>query len=273
MVIEKLPTSSLLSRHILEFTIIPEGEELNLEYCVFPQKGVTMALLGNTKNERTADRIIICEGGVANIELLGKYLEPVQLRYEGKIQEIGINFSPLGINYFFDQPYADLAPHHFQEFLQKEWITFNKELFECATIDERLSFLETFLESQYRDKTEVLGPLEKAVALLSCQEEDYSIKQIADAACMTEKTLVRQMKRYAGCTPKQLKRIFRFRHSLDVKKLNESVEKYTHVALESMFYDASHFGREYRLLTGNSPKDFFNKVSFQKDSKYPYLFL
>ena len=273
MVIEKIPASPLLSKHILEFTIIPEQEKLDVEYCVFPQKGSTIALLGNVHKERSADRIVIREGSDASIELLGKYLEPVQLKYEGCIQEIGINFTPLGFNYFFDKAYAEMTPLYFQELLLSEWLQFNQSLFQLPTIEERIQSLERFLESQYRDKGSLLEQLEKAVLMLQNQEMDYSIKEIADAVCMTEKTLTRQMKKHAGCSPKQLKRIFRFRHSLDVKKLNESVKKYTHVALESMFYDASHFGREYRLLTGNSPKNFFNKVSFQKDSKYPYLFL
>lgn len=277
MVKEFIPKSELLSRYIYEFYVIPEGTELSLSYYAFPQKGTSMALYKNTQKRRSKEELILSplerEKPEYNIELLGKYLIPVKVTYEGFVNEIAINFKPLGINYFFAEPFLKLAPDHFQELEQADWKNALTEIFASATDVESIEKLEAFLEKQVLpEKDEVLAPYEKAIDLLNEVEEEYNISEIAAVVGVNEKTFLRNFKKYAGCTPVQLKRILRFRRSIDLQKLNDESGNLTTTALESLFYDSSHFGREYRLLTGESPKHFFNHVSFQKGNKYPYRF-
>lgn len=276
VVLEIKPQSPRLSRYIYEFNVLEAEEDFCTRYHAFPQKGSSIALFGNVQLERFEDHLRIspsAEPGKARVELLGKYLKPIQISYSGPVPEIAINFTPVGINHFFTSTYHKMGAKNFQPIELSAWQNMAGELWQLPDDGARIPFLEQFLESQLPSQpSESLLAIEKAVELMESVEE-IQVKEIARTIGMNEKTFVRNFKRYAGCSPVQLKRILRFRRSIDLRLLNASLENLTQVAVEGLFYDSSHFGREYKLLTGQSPKAFFHLVSFQKDSKYPYLFV
>ena len=104
-------------------------------------------------------------------------------------------------------------------------------------------------------------------------ETDYQVSEVAEITGMNEKTMRRKFNQFVGCSPVLFKRIVRFRNAIDMKRLNEKYDSFTRLCHDNLFYDSSHFGREYRLFTGKNPKSFFSSVSFVGNSEYPYIFL
>lgn len=276
MVIEMAPCAEL-APYIYEYTALEQSIDSAFSYYVFPQKGSSIAFFNDVSLQRTEKQIQIERSTKPSsfcIEVLGKYREPIQLSYPGWVAELAINFKPLGINYFFDKNYQTLAPNTFQKLEQAKWHHMPRAIFEHTSIKNQVAVLEAFLVSELRgERFAELNRLEQAVGLLESKDKDWSIAEVAEQVQMNEKTLVRNFKRYAGCSPLQLKRILRFRRSINVKQIGASAQNLTQTAMESEFYDSSHSGREYRMLTGQSPRKFFKEVSFQKEPKYPYQFV
>ena len=272
MVVSYKPKSELLRKYIYQFNTFQKDAHLRIHYLAFPQLGSTLFFLNKAAVSRSTAQLTIQpdEATGPAIEVLGKYTTPITLSYGGYVDELSIDFTPLGINYFFDTPFAHLAPHHAQPLTEKSWCDFALELYTSDNMPERLENLELFLQRQFRNRQ--LHTLQQAVDLLMNTAVDISVKEAGAMAGLTEKTLLRNFSKYAGCSPLMFRRIVRFRNSIKVKQLNKYVSNLTQLGHESQFYDASHFGREYRLLTGRCPKAFFRSISFVGDNHYPYLF-
>lgn len=266
------PTSELLKKYIYHFNTFRKEADLRINYLAFPQLGSTLFFLNEAALAKTTTQLTITPCASANpvVVVLGKYTTPITLSYQGYVDEISIDFTPLGINYFFDTPFASLAPYNFQELTSDPWTSLAHSLFAPDQMAERLNKLEEFLEAQFRQRE--LQALQQAVDLLMNTEEETGVIQAADGAGLSAKSLLRQFKKYAGCSPVVFKRIVRFRNSIRIKQLNDPVANLTQTGHDSLFYDSSHFGREYRLLTGRCPKLFFKSISFVGDKHYPYLF-
>lgn len=272
MVLSFTPASALLRKYIYSFNTFRPGADLNVNYLAFPQTGSTLFFLNKARTMSSDQQLHILpdENAQPSVQLLGKYTVPILLSYGGYVDELSIDFTPLGINYFFERAYGQLAPQYFQELKQEQWIGIAQALYALPDVDSRQSRLEAFLEGEYRDRQ--LNSLQQAVAAFMDPEAEVSAQQAGSLAGLTQKTLLRNFKKYAGCTPQKFMRIVRFRQSLSRRYTGQGSSNLTQLGLASQFYDSSHFGREYRLLTGRCPKEFFRNISFIGDNRYPYLF-
>ena len=273
MVISFRPKSELLSRYVKDFSTFERGCDLNINYAAFPAVGPALALFRNADllMEGRNLKITPTKDANHNTVVLGKYTAPVVITYSGFLEEISVNFTALGINYFFDAEYRDLAPENFQHLREHAWLEFVPRIFSITDPEQQIDLFEDFLLQRFRHRR--LDRLQRCVDLFSDPESDHSVAEVAEAAGLNEKTMRRQFNRFVGCSPVMFKRIVRFRNAIDARRLDDQYDTLTRLCHDSLFYDSSHFGREYRLFTGRNPKLFFDDVSFLGNSEYPYIFL
>lgn len=273
MVISVKPKSRFLSKYVKGFSTFERGCRLHINFATFPHVGPGLAFFKNTILEIKKQHlnIIPTKKNHYNTVVLGKYTSPVFITYNGYVNEISVNFTPLGINYFFNEHYSKIAPENFQNLQDQTWIDFGPQLFSTTDLKEQIERFENFLASQFRPLD--LGRLQRSIDLIMDEETDYKIGEVSEITGINEKTLRRQFNQLVGCSPVLFKRIVRFRQSIDIKRMNEKLKNLTQLGHEGLFYDSSHFGREFKLLSGRNPKTFFNRVSFLGNSEYPYIFL
>ena len=65
-----------------------------------------------------------------------------------------------------------------------------------------------------------------------------------------------------GKSPSEYRKIYRFRKSIIDK---EQVKSLTELSHENLFYDQSHFIKDFRKLTHKNPKSFFKKVNTETE--------
>jgi AraC-like DNA-binding protein len=267
------PKSEFLARYIRDFSTFEKGCDLRINFATFPHVGPGLAWFKNARLEigKQHLNIIPTHGEHYNTVVLGKYTSPVFITYNGYVDEVSINFTPLGINYFFDDPYCKIAPDNFQYLSDPGWINFAPRLFSTGNTDEQLELLEEFLRKRFRELP--LEKLQHSIDLLMDIETDWKVSEAAETAGIHAKTLRRNFHQYLGCSPVLFKRIVRFRKAINVKRNKPAQYSLTQLSQEGLFYDSSHFGREYKLLSGQNPKSFFDSVSFLGNSDYPYIFL
>ncbi len=276
MITDIQPKSELLKSHIASFNMFEYRKDFHLRFFAFPQYGSTLEIFENTTIARTFDTIKLKpfqqddKGKKYSVEIFGKYAEPVFFNYEGYINAFAINFTPLGINYFFNKPYVEIAPKNFQKFSDSAWDKFSKELFIIKKFEKRVEFTEEFLEGQF-NKIDI-DEIEKAVELI-IKDPSIDINEIANLCGMNTRSLHRKFNKYVGCPPSVYKRIVRFRKSIDFNALEESGGDFMDICYNNNFFDTSHFRKEFLKLTHQNPVAFFKTISKIGNSNFPYKLL
>lgn len=273
MVLFFKPKSTFLTNYIQGFSVFDKDYDLNISYIAFPHIGPPLALFRNATFKFEENHLYINpkKENHFNTLVLGKYTKPVFITYNRFVDEISINFTPLGMNYFFNNNYSEIAPKNFQKIQDCSWNNFVPELFSTKNLDEQLNLLENFLLSQFKEK--YLEKLQESVNLFMDKTNDYKVSDVAEIIGITERTLRRNYNKFIGCSPVMFKRIVRFRNAINVKLKKKKIQNITRIGYKYHFYDSSHFVKEYKLFSGKNPKSFFDNISFFENSGYPYILL
>lgn len=263
------PKSDILKKYIVSYNILKQTNSDTINYHAFPQLGTTIAFLNNAniifENEKLE---FSSKKNCIQALFFGKYLSPINIKYHNFVNEISVNFTAVGVNYFFKNYFTDIAPNNIQVFSNKESNLIPEKLFQYEN-DEIINHLETFLLLRFKHID--IYPIEQAVDLI---QQDTSIKTIdlAKKVCLTEKTLSRNFKKIVGCKITVFKKIYKFRSAIQDKFKNNSTKNLTQLCFDNNFYDSPHFCREFKRIASINPKDFFNKVSSVGLDAYPYIF-
>lgn len=97
----------------------------------------------------------------------------------------------------------------------------------------------------------------------------YSTSELAQVAATSETSLHRQFRRFFGTTPARFANQLRISEAK--RRLRQSRDQIEFLAFELGFSDASHFGREFRKSTGDSPAEYrkrFVPTGAQLDWQY-----
>lgn len=124
---------------------------------------------------------------------------------------------------------------------------------EANTNKERVDIIEAFLLRKLTNsKPDIL--VHNAVQLIKHQTGIIRIKDLASSLHISQDAFEKRFRTLIGATPKQYASIIRLR-SLITKY--HSVSSLTEASYEAGYFDQSHFIKDFRLFTGQAPKDFF----------------
>jgi methylphosphotriester-DNA--protein-cysteine methyltransferase len=164
-------------------------------------------------------------------------------------------FRPGGAAAFFPQPLhelfgqtaalLDLLPRANVERL-------SARVAEASDDDARVAALEEMLLP--RARTAARDPV--VAAAVRALEESRGRLRISDLArrlAISPDPLEKRFRRAVGATPKQLASLLRLRHALEAWKPGVSLAA---LAQRAGYFDQSHFSREVRAVTGQSPGRF-----------------
>lgn len=136
-----------------------------------------------------------------------------------------------------------------------------RDVFSDMMIDMRIEQLILTLCRQHGREVQVQHPdigdsgLAEAVRRITGNlDRQVPVEELAEVARMSESTLHRQFRRYFGTTPAGFARGLRLREAS--KALRDTQERIEQLAFRLGFADASHFSREFRKTTGESPAEY-----------------
>ncbi|MEO8612310.1 MAG: helix-turn-helix domain-containing protein [Chloroflexota bacterium] len=177
------------------------------------------------------------------------------------IQFFGVNFKPGGAYPFLRIPLSEL--HDGVVSLDAIWGYVAAEIRErlCAvpTLAERFALLERLLlarlsETLAQDRHDFRA-VHYALAQMGLRHGALSIKELSDKIGISQNHLTNQFKRLVGGTPKEIARLYRFQHILQNIDPLHPVE-WTEVAHQALYYDQSHFNKDFMAFTGHTPGDY-----------------
>jgi len=189
--------------------------------------------------------------------VLGLWTKSHVVDWPEDLQYVGVNFKPGGAYPFLGLRLSELQNQVVS--LDALWGRFAAELRErlyaAPTIQARFALLEKILLARLRGIPPGLEPVQYAVAEIARHHGTLSIRRLSDSMGMSQKHLIVQFKQMAGCTPKELGRLYRFGDILASIDPTQPVN-WTLVAHQFYFHDQSHFIRDFREFSGHTPSDY-----------------
>jgi len=257
-----LPQHPLLRKYISYFYIDRTGHEHYYnKYSFFPHTKTTLSFYRHAIIEQlNGETHITCTDGAPTVKLLTRQHSIKTVVQQGKVDKLGIVFLPLGLNHFTQEPYSALAPQEVQHFIPKEMALWDDVVAQCFSqegLTERISLLESFLVSVYREHP--YEALNGAIQDLSDPEHLLSIKEVALKNKLHPRTLNRHFRNHLSISPELFRMIARFRYVVDQRILHDNKESYTRLAYEGGFLDQSYMIKTFRKLTGLTPAAFFRE--------------
>lgn len=253
-----IPTSNKLKKYITSFTVSRREGLFPLRYMAFPNLGTCLAFFNHTLIQIQSDEVTFTNDDIHGPEiiLLGRLTNPTLVTFNNPVDEISINFTPCGINFFFRIPFSEMAGEPHQLLNESPWTEFALLLFSKPP-EKRIETLEAFLLSNLNEHQE--DTLER-IFNSAGKIDKLTVQELSTIACMSERTYLRYFKKYFGCSPSTFKKIHRFRNALNTR-YSINTNSYSRFLLAENYYDLSHFRKEFVQFTGCTPRQ-FKRASF-----------
>lgn len=183
----------------------------------------------------------------------------IDLKATGDIGIFSVLFRPHGAMMFFSLPLNELKDQAaaLYDIAGKDSSIIEEQIENSKTTHERVQYIEKFLlkkllEKEYYDFKRVNAVMQKIIYT----KGELSVDDMSREACLSGKQLERKFSKYVGMSPKQYLKIVRFQKVLKTKELNPDLSL-TSLAYDCGYFDQAHFIKDFKLITGMTPKAYF----------------
>jgi AraC-like DNA-binding protein len=197
------------------------------------------------------------------IYFIGNRFIPVQISTPKKNTVfIGIEFFPFGAYPVLGIPMAETANQsfHFEVILENWGRNVNEALCNLTNIEDKVDFIQQKL-LEIKIKRQLQNPLvEYCVNSLKSANGLMTISELQNKTGYSRRYLEILFKNHIGLPLKTLGNIFRFQKFYRDWANGEPYERIMD-GLYNYYHDQAHFTKEFKRMTGFSPKHFSSKVS------------
>jgi AraC-like DNA-binding protein len=122
---------------------------------------------------------------------------------------------------------------------------------------QRIAIIEKFLERRLPSSTcKEQSPVFHSIQAILKNKGQMTVKQLAGHFFLSERQFERQFQHFAGFNPKLFSRIVRFQSA--IAQYGNTQKSLTEIALESGYYDQSHFIHDFKEFSAHHPKHYFS---------------
>ncbi|WP_349317312.1 helix-turn-helix domain-containing protein [Chitinophaga sp. MM2321] len=122
--------------------------------------------------------------------------------------------------------------------------------------DQRVKIVTAFMERKFLMTDKEQLPVFHAIQSIIHRKGLVKIKQLANDHFLSERQFERQFLQFSGFSPKLFSRIVRFQSAM--AQYGDKDLSLTNIALESGYYDQSHFIHDFKEFSGHHPKHYFS---------------
>jgi AraC-like DNA-binding protein len=194
-------------------------------------------------------------GGAASV--VGTMTKPIFAELRGKVNYTAIRFLPGGALRFLDNPMHDFTDRivPLEAVSGKEGRNLAQDLISQNQIEGKIRLIESYLTRRLNDNCRSDAAVEGALRCILRNRGNIRIRELARISGGSERQLRRKFAQWVGVGPKVLCRIIRFQHVLQMLGRG-SRHNVLFAALDSGYYDQSHFIHEFHAYYGVNPSEF-----------------
>lgn len=183
------------------------------------------------------------------------------INYAPRSAALIVLFRETGTSAFFKLPLHELFEQSISLdnfFPLAEISQVEERLAESGSNASKIAVIERFLLSKIICHTpDALVP--EAISRIYAANGNIRMKESANSLYISQDAFEKRFRKIAGATPKQFSRIVKMnavirQHHIDTSFLD--------IAFENGYYDQSHFNKDFRIFTGQTPGDFFKSPSY-----------
>lgn len=269
------PKNEILQNHIECFySLQRNNNDKDITYFGFPSNTIFLTLCQDAKITINEDNLIIenqPNEGIKSILIIDNQKQG-STTYKSKTNEITIYFKPLGINAFLEKPFSNYITNTISEFNPFEDYTVAiNEVFKIKDDTAKIEFLENYFISKYIDFKHSF--LHKTIEKIATENTSkISISELSIRFAISRTTLHKQFLLHIGTSPSQFIKIERFRNAIKMYTKNASNEQLKDIAYLVEYFDQSHMAKDFKSLTGYSPKTFFSKLHQIENYQINWIF-
>lgn len=267
------PENPILKKYIECFyTLEQTSEESSATYFTFPSIYTIVTMSEKTETLIMENKMTIryCQSNPIETNLVCNFNEPVLINYEGVINEITTYFKPLGINAFIPNNLRDYAEGNFPDFNPYE--DYKETMAAILSIkdpDEKIRVLELYWLSKFRPFENVLLA-EVLTEMLHTNNINQSMTKLSYTTGRSRTTINKHFDQHICKTPSQFKKIIRFRAAIQ-SRLDD--QNRVGLSYSVDYFDQSHMIRDFKKLTGFTPKVFFSKITTLEKGVIKWMFI
>jgi AraC-like DNA-binding protein len=224
--------------------VVPNG---NLKLTVSYRNGIVAALNGKTFYSKEHD-----------ITLTGLINVPVILDVEKDIatETIGIEFNPKGAYRFFNFPLDDIQNNIYslKDVLGIKGKQLTEHINNTILLEEKISVLQEFLFKQLAQHNED-SIFEYCIEKIIASRGMVTVKELEKKTGYSSRWLNMKFNEKLGTSPKNLSSVIRFKQYYQAF-INGNGESFCRNDFYELYYDQSHFIKDFKRFTGLAPGKF-----------------
>jgi AraC-like DNA-binding protein len=243
----------ILKPYIKAFAIAESAGEHT--YKVLPDTGLTICLQYKIDPSSSHPVNQILPGSSGLTGLLDSYRV---YKNSPDVGAILVRFKEGGAAAFFKQPIHEFFGESIlldNFMLRSEKQQLEDQLCEARLDIDKVMVVEEFLIGRMNhDPKDDL--VQAALALIHNSRGNIRMKGLSEQLYASQSSLEKRFRQVIGASPKKFASIVRFKHLIEQYGSHPSLSALGH---EAGFYDQSHFIKEFKYFTGETPETFFNK--------------
>lgn len=184
--------------------------------------------------------------------LSGQVNFPSHIQSDGRLEMIVAVFYPHTIGMFIDTPPSAFYNMEISgyDIGCRELDGLAARMFDCEEQDECIWILENWLLARVNPSLNMRRVGCTLDAMF--RSPDIEVGKLAETVCLSRKQYERVFRLCVGMNPKEYSRVVRFQKSMRLLQCGK--RNFAGIAAECGYADQSHFIREFRQMSGHTPK-------------------
>lgn len=260
--------NTILQKYMEGYYFVSEDQNTNIiRYKTFPNNYNIISVCRNADVLYEDGKITVVPSTTNKVttDIVLRYIKPIEAIYEKAVDEITFYFKPLGLNHFITQSQFISATKNIMNFTV--FPDFNIKMLEIFLLKEREQQIEA-LENYWLSKLQSKDFCLMEQLLFEIETSDLKIDEIARKFNFTRQYVNKLFLKYIGKSPAEYRKIHRFRNAI---KQAKEVKNLRELTFDNLFYDQSHFNKDFKELTECTPSSFFKNVDTENGNIWLFI--
>lgn len=190
--------------------------------------------------------------------VIGQLTRPLEIEPTGKTGIFSVRFHPNGFLTFATIPIKEMenTALSLEKLFGNDGQEIEQKILTATSTSQRIQLIETFLLNRLTDTETIDRIVKSTVEMILTANGQFSVNELSNQTSINRRQLERKFSSTIGLSPKQLSKTMRLQATLKML-LNKNFTSLTALAYENGYYDQAHFIKDFKNLTGFTPKEFY----------------